>query len=113
MTAIPENCIGEDSVKIKVFKLPPSFYVPTAFSPNADGINDILRPIALGMRSIKYFKVYNRLGQLLFSTTENGKGWDGTFKGNPQDPATYVWMAQGETFTGELITRKGYAVLVR
>ena len=113
VTAIPENCVGEDSVKIKVFKLPPSFYVPTAFSPNADGTNDILRPIALGMRSIKYFKVYNRLGQLLFSTTQNGKGWDGTFKGNPQDPATYVWMAQGETFTGELITRKGYAVLVR
>jgi len=113
VTAIPENCIGEDSVRIKVFKLPPSFYVPTAFSPNADGTNDILRPIALGMRSIKYFKVYNRLGQLLFSTTQNGSGWDGTFKGNPQDPATYVWMAQGETFTGELITRKGYAVLVR
>ena len=113
VNTIPENCIGEDSVRIKVFKLPPSFYVPTAFSPNADGTNDILRPIALGMRAIKYFKVYNRLGQLVFSTTQNGRGWDGTFKGNPQDPATYVWMAQGETFTGELITRKGYAVLVR
>lgn len=113
VTTVPENCIGQDSVRVKVFKVPPSFYVPTAFSPNADGKNDILRPIALGMRSIRYFKVYNRDGLLVFSTTERGKGWNGTYKGNPQDPATYVWMAQGETYKGEFITKKGYAVLVR
>jgi hypothetical protein len=41
------------------------------------------------------------------------RGWDGTYRGNPQDPAAYVWIAQGETFTGELITRQGNAVLIR
>ena len=87
--------------------------MPSAFSPNRDGNNEVLRPIALGMKSVKYFKVFNRLGQLMFSTTERNKGWDGTYKGNPQDPATFVWIAQGETYTGEFITRKGYAVLVR
>ncbi|MBL0357241.1 MAG: gliding motility-associated C-terminal domain-containing protein [Chitinophagaceae bacterium] len=110
---LPENCVGTDSVKIKVYLLPPSFYVPTAFSPNGDGRNDVLKPIALGMRSIRYFKVYNRLGNLVFETTELGKGWDGFYKGFPQDPATYVWMAQGETYKGEFITRKGTAVLIR
>jgi len=113
VTVLPQGCTGRDSVKVKVFKLPPSFYVPTAFSPNGDGTNEVLRPVALGMKSINYFRVYNRLGQLIFSTTTLNKGWDGTFKGNPQDPATFVWIAQGETFTGELITRRGYAVLVR
>ncbi len=113
VTQLPENCIGYDSVKITVFLLPPSFYVPTAFSPNGDGNNDVLRPKALGMKSIRYFKVYNRLGQLVFETTQKDAGWDGTYKGNPQDPAAYVWMAQGETYQGELITRQGSAVLIR
>ena len=87
--------------------------MPTAFSPNGDGLNDVLRPIALGMRRLRYFKVYNRVGNLVFQTTELGKGWDGYYKGNPQDPGNFVWMAQGETWKGEFITRKGNAVLVR
>lgn len=112
-TVTKEGCVTDDTVRIKVFKLPPSFYVPTAFSPNNDGLNDVLRPITLGIKSMKYFRVYNRGGQLLFSTTERGKGWDGTYKGNPQDPATYVWTAEGVTYKGENIVRKGAAVLVR
>lgn len=107
------NCTGGDTIKVKVFMLEPSFYVPTAFSPNNDGINEILKPIALGIRKLSYFRVYNRAGTLLFATTRIGEGWDGTYKGNPQDPANYVWMAQGETYKGEVITKKGNAVLVR
>jgi gliding motility-associated-like protein len=93
--------------------VPPSFYVPTGFSPNNDGKNDILKPILLGMKSLNYFRVFDRWGRLLFYTTQKGAGWDGTYKGNPQDPGTYVWMASGATFTGEVIVRKGYAVLLR
>ena len=113
VTTVPEGCVGIDTLKVKVFKVPPSFYVPTAFSPNGDGRNEVLRPIALGMKSVKYFRVYSRAGLLLFSTTEKNKGWDGTYKGNPQDPATYVWAAEGVTYKGEAIVRKGTAVLVR
>jgi gliding motility-associated-like protein len=110
---MPENCFASDTVNIKVYLLPPSFYVPTAFSPNGDGRNDVLKPIALGMRAIRYFRVYNRNGNLVFETTELNKGWDGFYKGSPQDPATFVWMAQGETYKGEFITSKGTAVLIR
>jgi gliding motility-associated-like protein len=113
VTTVPEGCIGRDTFKVKVFKLPPSFYVPTAFSPNNDGLNEVLRPIALGMKSVKYFRVFNRAGQLLFSTTQKNKGWDGTYKGNPQDPGTYVWTAEGVTYKGEVIVKKGTAVLIR
>ncbi|MEP7107671.1 MAG: PKD domain-containing protein [Ferruginibacter sp.] len=107
------SCQNRDSIHIKLYKVPPSFYVPTAFSPNNDNNNDILKPILLGMRSLNYFRVFNRWGTLLFYTTQKGRGWDGSFKGNPQDPGTYVWMAEGATFTGQKIVRKGYAVLIR
>jgi gliding motility-associated-like protein len=113
VTTVPEGCVGLDTLKVKVFKVPPSFYVPTAFSPNGDGRNEVLRPIALGMKSVKYFRVFSRAGLLLFSTTEKNKGWDGTYKGNPQDPGTYVWAAEGVTYQGAAIVRKGTAVLVR
>jgi gliding motility-associated-like protein len=113
VTTVPEGCIGYDTLKVIVFKVPPSFYVPTAFSPNGDGRNEVLRPIALGMKSVRYFKVFSRAGVLLFSTTEKNKGWDGTYKGNPQDPGTYVWAAEGITYKGESIVRKGTAVLIR
>jgi len=107
------GCQASDSIRIKLYKVPPSFYVPTGFSPNFDGKNDIIKPILLGMKSLNYFRVYDRWGKLMFFTSQKGAGWDGTFKGNPQDPGTYVWMASGATFTGEVIVRKGYVVLIR
>ena len=88
-------------------------YVPTAFTPNGDGLNDIVKPILLGMKAINYFRVYNRFGELVYETTEKGKGWNGIYQGKPQDPATFVWMAQGLTYKNETITRKGFVVLIR
>ena len=107
------GCQGTDSITVKVFKVPPSFYVPTGFSPNNDSRNDIIKPIMLGMRSLRYFRVFNRWGQVLFATSEQGKGWNGTFKGNPQDPGTYIWMAEGETFAGQVIKKQGTVILLR
>ncbi len=107
------GCQNTDTIHIKLFKVPPSFYVPTAFTPNNDNNNEVLKPILLGMRSLDYFRVYDRWGKLIFYTKTKGKGWDGRLNGNPQDPGTYVWVAQGATFTGEIILRKGYTVLIR
>jgi gliding motility-associated-like protein len=107
------NCTGSGTVKIKVFDVQPSFYVPSAFSPNGDGLNDVIKPIALGLKKLTYFRIYNRLGQLIFETSTIGIGWDGTFKGAGQDPANYVWMAEGETYKGEKIKGRGNAVLIR
>jgi gliding motility-associated-like protein len=107
------GCSGTDSIFVEVFKVPPSFYVPSGFSPNNDSRNDIIKPILLGMRSLKHFRVFNRWGQVVFATSEKGKGWDGTYNGTPQDPGTYVWMAEGETFTGEVIKKQGTVVLLR
>ncbi|MEO7769243.1 MAG: gliding motility-associated C-terminal domain-containing protein, partial [Ferruginibacter sp.] len=107
------GCQGIDSILVKLYKVAPSIYVPTGFSPNSDGKNDVLKPILLGMRTLNYFRVFDRWGRLVFYTEQKGQGWDGIYKGNQQDPGTFVWMASGATFTGEVIVRKGYAVLIR
>jgi gliding motility-associated-like protein len=108
-----DGCFATDSINVIVYFVDPDMYVPTAFTPNGDGKNDVLRPILLGMKALTYFKVFNRFGELVFSTSEQGKGWDGTYKGKGQDPATFVWMAEGVTYLGQVRKKKGYAVLIR
>ena len=107
------GCFGTDTIRVKLFKVKPDLYVPTAFSPNGDGLNDILKPLALGLKSIDAFRIYNRWGQLLFSTTQIGQGWDGTFGGAEQSPGTYVWYAQGTDYKNNKLERKGTVVLIR
>lgn len=107
------GCEGRDTIRVKVYNLEASMYVPTAFTPDGDRLNDVLRPILLGMKELVYFKVFNRWGQMMYSTVEKGKGWDGNFGGRPQHADTYVWEAIGITFKNEVIRKKGYAVLIR
>lgn len=107
------GCEGRDTILVKLYKIDASIYVPTAFTPNGDGLNDDLKPILIGMKSLAYFKIYNRWGQMVFSTSDINHGWDGKFGGKGQDPATYVWEAAGLTYKNQLIKKKGYAVLIR
>lgn len=108
-----QGCVGSDVINIKLYKVDPDLYVPSAFSPDGDGRNDILRPILLGMKELHYFRVYNRWGKLLYSTKEKNQGWDGKWKGQGQDAATYIWMAEGINYRGELRQKKGYTILIR
>lgn len=107
------GCFDYDSILVKVFNVDAGLYVPTAFTPNGDGRNDVFRPIVLGMKSLDLFRVYNRWGQLLYSGTDIETGWDGTFAGKGQDPATYVWYAEGIDYRNNKIKKKGYVVLIR
>ncbi len=107
------GCVGTDSINVTVFSIEPSMYVPTAFTPNGDGNNDVIRPILVGMKSLTYFRVYNRFGELVFTTSRFEEGWNGVFKGKPQDTATFVWVAQGLTYKDEVINKKGHVVLIR
>ena len=109
------GCAAEDSILVKssIANANGNFYVPNAFTPNGDGVNDVFRPIPIGMKQINYFKVYDRWGQLMFSTTQQNAGWDGTFKGHPQDPAVFVWIAGGVDYQDKKITQKGTVTLIR
>jgi gliding motility-associated-like protein len=111
--ATPEGCFATDDITVKVFKTGPEIFVPSAFTPNADGKNDILRPIIVGMRRMTFFRVFNRWGQLVYSTSESGKGWDGTLAGKEQASGTYVYSAEAYDFKGNKVSRKGSVVLIR
>jgi gliding motility-associated-like protein len=109
----PEGCFAVDTINVKVFNTNPDLFVPTAFTPNNDNKNDQLIPIPVGITKLEYFKVYNRYGELVFNTTQIGKGWDGRIKGKEQNTSTYVWYVQGVDYTGKTIFKKGTSTLIR
>ncbi|PWT72077.1 MAG: hypothetical protein C5B59_16660 [Bacteroidetes bacterium] len=106
------GCFALDTINVKVFKTAPDIFVPNAFTPDKN-INRLFRPIPVGISTLIYFRIYNRYGELVFSTSRTGDGWDGTLNGKPQDSGGFVWMAQGVDYTGKVITRKGTMVLIR
>ncbi|PWV54217.1 PKD domain-containing protein [Chitinophaga sp. S165] len=107
-----EGCIEKDTLYVKVYA-GPEFYVPTAFSPNNDGRNDVFRAISPGVPQLDFFCVWNRWGQEVFRTQSLSGTWDGTFKGTPMPAGTYVWMIQGTDYTGRLFSRRGTVTIVR
>lgn len=107
------GCFDTDTISVHFYKVSPDMYVPTGFSPNGDGTNEILKPLGLGLRSIDAFRVYNRWGQVMFSTQKIGIGWNGKFNGADQAAGTYVWYAEGTDYRGQKIFRKGTVVLIR
>ncbi|HEX5553209.1 MAG TPA: gliding motility-associated C-terminal domain-containing protein [Chitinophagaceae bacterium] len=88
--------------------------VPTAFTPNGDGMNDYLYPLNAYKARDLDFRIYNRYGQLVFQTRDWTNKWDGTFQGVPQPTGSYVWMlSYTNTDTGEKVFKKGATLLIR
>ena len=110
-TYTQNGCFALDTINVKVFKTQPDIFVPNAFVPG--GVNKVLRPIPVGITNLSYFRIYNRWGQLVFQTTEIGKGWDGTLGGKLQASGTFVWVVSGKDYTGKTVTKKGTAILIR
>lgn len=106
------GCEGNDSINVWVVNQS-AIFVPTAFSPNGDGANDLLRPIGIGYRNINFFRVFNRWGEQVFYTTQWGEGWDGTLHGQPQDIGVYYWVLSINNRTGKEEVVKGDSALIR
>lgn len=107
------GCTGKDSIQVDPGDCGKGFFMPTGFTPNKDGKNDLLKPILLGDVVQYRFWIYNRWGQLIFETTDPAKGWDGLYKGQPQATGIFVWMCVYQ-FDGEPVkTEKGTVVLIR
>lgn len=107
------GCSDSAFITVTIFKTSPSIFVPSGFTPNNDGRNDVIRPIAVGMQRINWFRVYNRWGQLVFSTTTNGHGWDGKINGIPQATNTFVWQVSAVDYLGKPYYQKGHVTLIR
>jgi gliding motility-associated-like protein len=107
------GCADSAYINVKVYATKPLIFVPNAFTPNGDGKNDKVRPIAAGMLRIEYFSVYNRWGQLVFSTQVDGHGWDGTIGGIVQNTGVFTWAVKAIDYTGKPYFQKGVVTLIR
>jgi PKD repeat protein len=105
------GCFDLDTINVQVFQTLPDIFVPNAFAPG--GRNTELRPKAVGISTMDYFRVFNRWGQMVFQTTQFNKGWDGRINGILQSNGTYVWMVSGTDYTGKKVVKKGTATLIR
>lgn len=106
------GCKGYDTINVLVV-FNASFAVPTAFTPNGDGINDIFRPLTVGYRSLKFFKVFNRWGEEVYTGNTLETGWDGTCNGKPGDLGVYYWQISYIDRFGKEGLMKGDVTLVR
>jgi gliding motility-associated-like protein len=106
------TCVTIDTMLIQVLKKP-GFYLPTAFTPNGDGLNDEVQPYLIGMKGLISFSVFNRWGKLIFRTNSYGKTWDGKFQGVEQTPGVYVWIVEYINSDNKKVTEKGTITLIR
>lgn len=104
-----------DTIKIKTKDCSCNFYVPTAFSPNNDGVNDVFKPFAI----CEYYKdykmqVFSRWGELLFETDDAAVGWNGIYKEKEQQMDSYIWSINYfDVLANEKMNKKGIVLLLK
>jgi gliding motility-associated-like protein len=107
----PSGCVTVDTLQVRVFE---NFvYVPSLFSPNGDGINDILYINLVSINQLNYFRLVNRYGKKVFETSNAAQGWDGKLNGQLQPVDTYVWMMEGVNKNGTTVSMQGTVTLLR
>ncbi len=87
--------------------------MPSAFTPNGDGKNDVVYVRGWGIKELLEFKIFNRWGNMVFSTTDLSTGWDGTHNGKDQNIDTYVYVVTVLNYDGKVVTKKGTINLMR
>lgn len=101
-----------DSVEVKE-RCDYPVYIPNSFTPNHDGLNDVFKLPELNDQHLLYLNIYNRYGNLIFTTKDAGKGWDGTVNNYLQPTGTYIYLTAYKDFAGKPHTLKGTIVLLR
>lgn len=110
----PDGCITVDTIKINVFDSAlVEILVPKSFTPNGDGVNDVLYPYLAGIKLLHFFKVYSKWGIQVFESRNATDGWSGISNGTTQPMEVYSWMAEGVDYNGNLIRRTGNVLLIR
>lgn len=108
------GCKGEDHAAVSR-RCQPFLFFPTAFSPNADGLNDVFVPVGQDVLNLK-LQVYNLWGELIFESNDLKQGWDGTFKGHESPVGQYLWTCTYAGYKGKIHQQRfyktGYLVLL-
>ncbi|MBC7722000.1 MAG: PKD domain-containing protein [Pedobacter sp.] len=112
------GCEAKDSLSIKLQCQEKNLFIPSAFTPNKDRLNDYFYPLGKGIRSVKHFVIFNRAGEKFFERSnfninEAAMGWNGTFKSLEVQSGVYVYMIEVECDTGDIFSTKGTVTLIR
>ena len=108
------NSYGCNDSIIKVVIIKPAYtiYIPNAFTPNSDGLNDGFKAEGVGIAQFK-LQVFDRWGKLIFESPDNSKGWDGKFNNVDIQEGVYAWKVAFVTRFGELGTQAGSVMVIR
>lgn len=106
------GCRNTDSAIVHI-DYSDALVIPSAFSPNNDGLNDVFRIGSISFQRLSEFRIYNRWGEQVFTTTDPSKGWDGSYKGIAQEAGVYYYIIRLATPNGTVQVYKGDVTLVR
>jgi gliding motility-associated-like protein len=106
------GCVISDRQEVWVFDKSDVF-VPTAFSPNGDGANDVLLPFYINIAKLNYFRIYDRWGKLIFETNDLKESWSGLVNGKQAPLESYAWTIACVDADGKLLLRKGMVTMIR
>lgn len=107
-----KKCRYNDTVTVCVLDDCGEMFVPNAFSPNADLVNDVLYVRGKCLANFT-FQIFNRWGEKVFESSNQLSGWDGTFNGEPMNTGVFVYRLQGTTLNNEAFNMKGNITLIR
>lgn len=105
-------CKATDTVLVKVDFVCGDFFVPNAFSPNNDGLNDELNVHGFCIATFK-LRIFNRWGELVFETSDKRLGWNGSYRGQAMDAGVFVYTVDGITIENKPFSKKGNVTLIR
>lgn len=108
-----DGCRQSDTIVIMVGCKDDIVFIPNAFSPNGDAVNDVFYVRSKGLQSIDFLRVFDRWGNLIFESKDVNVGWDGTYKGKMLAPGTYVYYLQATCSNGQAIMTQGNVALIR
>ncbi len=101
-----------DSTMKTILVTDESLYVPNAFTPNNDGLNDIFKPVFNGMTKIN-LSIMNRWGDIIFESTDKEQGWDALYKGQPVQADSYTYLIEAFGVSGKYYVKRGSVDVIR
>jgi gliding motility-associated-like protein len=107
------GCSASDEVTLTLNCGTEVIFVPSAFTPNKNGQNDVLYLRTIGSVNLNFFRVYDRWGKVIFETGDPANGWDGTYKGKAMMPGVYLFEWEAMCSGGDLLKKQGNVTLLR
>ncbi|MCU0387801.1 MAG: gliding motility-associated C-terminal domain-containing protein, partial [Chitinophagaceae bacterium] len=112
------GCVANDSRRLRLVCDVKGLFIPTGFTPNGDGLNDVWYPLGNSSIKVRFLRIFNRWGQVVFERSnffvnDRTAGWDGTFSGNKLASGGFIYRMAYECEGGELLEAKGEFTLIR